>query len=443
MLLGTVIAWVVGNLLYASTLERRLTDQLGHAAGVLADGTFPLTPALLSRLSRLLRADIALISAGGDVDFATGGSRERFVAALSRTGSVESATDRPSDAVVEGAGYVGVLHRLSGERDSRYRAIVLISDLSDIRRASRESALWLGLAALAGVLGLTWIAHRIGLTITEPIQDLSRMADAIARGDREVRVPVRRGDEIGRLAGSLNAMAERLARYEQELVKHNRLAALGNMAARIAHEIRNPLTAIKLQIQLLAEDLPADRGAAVAGLEDEIDRLELIVSGVLGQAQTGPVTLNRRSVDPSRMIEETTRLFRPQFSHRGIALDSRLAPDPPRVSLDPDRFKQVLMNLLVNARDALPDGGRVLVTCIHDRDSGHLLVTVEDSGPGIAPEQQAQVLSGGGSDKPQGLGLGLRLSRELVEAHGGELRLDRGPLGGLRATIRLTPESAA
>jgi signal transduction histidine kinase len=112
----------------------------------------------------------------------------------------------------------------------------------------------------------------------------------------------------------------------------------------------------------------------------------------------------------------------------------------PATSLDPDRFKQVLVNLLANAQEALPDGGRVLITCTCDQARGQFLMTVEDSGPGLEPEQQARVLANGNSEKPQGLGLGLRLSRELVEAHGGSLGLDRSPLGGLRAEIRLPSE---
>jgi signal transduction histidine kinase len=137
------------------------------------------------------------------------------------------------------------------------------------------------------------------------------------------------------------------------------------------------------------------------------------------------------------LIEETVRLFQPQFRHRGIDLETRLEGTTPLVWLDPDRFKQALMNLLVNARDALPDGGQVLVTCGHDRIGEQVVILVEDNGPGIAPDQQAGALAGGDSDKPQGLGLGLRLSRELVQAHGGTLGLGCSRLGGLRAEIRL------
>jgi signal transduction histidine kinase len=247
---------------------------------------------------------------------------------------------------------------------------------------------------------------------------------------------VERDDEIGALARSLNAMADRLAAYEREMIEKNRLAALGTMAARIAHEVRNPLTALKLQLQLLAESARGEQRDTIAVLEDEVGRLELIVAGVLGQAQAGPLRLERRPVALDALIGEVLRLFRPQLAHRGIELEARASALPAPLSLDPDRLKQVLVNLLVNARDALPDGGLVRVSW-DALAGGGALVSIEDSGPGLPPEECERVLAGGVSSKPDGLGLGMRLSRELVEAHGGDLALRASPLGGLRVELRL------
>jgi signal transduction histidine kinase len=431
---GALVAWLLGNLMYAATLERRLTDQLEHAAGVLADGALPLTPGLLARLARLLRANIALLGKDhAGVTFSTA----PIPAALFRTLPASDAGPAAPVVAFKAAGFVAVRRALPAGRDDRYGAILITADLSDIRRASRRSALWLGLAAMAAVVGLTWLLHRIGRSITQPVEALSRMAEAIARGERDVRVRVERDDEFGEVASALNAMTERLARYEQEMVRQDRMAALGNMAARIAHEIRNPLTAIKLNVQLLTEDLPPDRRATVVTLEREMDRLELIVAGVLSQAQGAPTRLERCAIDPGRLVSETTALFEAQFKHQGIDLQTRLAEPLPEARLDPDRLKQVLLNLLVNARDALPDGGRVLVTCRHDPDTADIVITVADDGPGLDPTPRALRVGTDTSTKPMGLGLGLPLSRELVAAHGGTLILGRSTLGGVQADVRL------
>jgi signal transduction histidine kinase len=328
-----------------------------------------------------------------------------------------------------------VFRTLDQGRDSRYATVGLLSDLSDIRRAGRISATWLAAGGLLGVALLAWLAHRIGLTITVPIQHLAVMADRIAQGDRSARAEIRRRDELGTLAYSLNAMAERLAAYERELVEKNRLAALGNMAARVAHEIRNPLTAIKLQIQLLGESLREQaQPGLIAGLEDEISRLDLIVTGVLNQGRECPPRVDARPGDLNALVTEVARLFSPQFAHQGIEIETQLDPLP-ILALDADQMKQVLVNLLVNARDALPEGGKVLLRSWHDQTSGDAWLSIEDSGPGIPLDAEGKPLPQAGTAKPYGLGLGLRLSRELIAAHGGRIEFGASRLGG--AAVRL------
>jgi signal transduction histidine kinase len=444
VLVATLMAWWFASWLYAQTLERRLLSQLEHAATVLAQGRFPLTPEVLDGLARLLRADIAVRGARGEI--------------LLRTDPISTEDPPREDIAAPWPGGVGpyaqVEHALEPGRDARYRAVAMAADLSDLRAAAWTSAAWLAVGASALILGLTWFGHRIGRTITRPVQSLARMADAIAAGDREVRVPVERTDEIGALAGSLNVMAARLGRYEQELGERNRLAALGIVSARIAHEIRNPLTAIKLQVQLLAESVPETERGTVLDLEREIDRLGLVVAGVLDQARPQPPELRRRPVDPGALTRELADLFQPQMSHRGIRLTLDCPSDLPPADLDPERFKQVIVNLLVNARDALPQGGEIRLAWAQSVShtgspttvpagegngaaGSELIFTVDDSGPGLDQAAERRLAAGEGSDKPDGLGLGLKVSREIVMAHGGTLGLGRGPLGGLRVCIRL------
>jgi two-component system sensor kinase FixL len=141
------------------------------------------------------------------------------------------------------------------------------------------------------------------------------------------------------------------------------------------------------------------------------------------------------------VIEEVLQLMEPSLRHRHIDLTRQLAGLPP-VTMDRDRFKQALLNLIANAADALPGGGAILVTTARDPTQGTMRVSVEDSGPGFPPEQLAGNSNAAGSHKPFGLGLGLRLCREIATGHGGRLELGRSDaLGGACATIELPADT--
>jgi signal transduction histidine kinase len=247
------------------------------------------------------------------------------------------------------------------------------------------------------------------------------------------------GGELAALATSLNQMTARLESYEAELADRSRLAALGELSARIAHEIRNPLTGLKLHLQLLAESATAAQAATVTRLLDEVGRLELIVASslALGGGQ-------RAAPQPGDLVtvgEAVLQLMEPSLRHRHIDVTRQLAALP-SVTMDRDRFKQALLNLVANAADALPGGGTIMVTTARDPTHGTVRVSVEDSGAGFPPEQLAGSANGAGSRKPFGLGLGLRLCREIAAEHGGRLELGRSDaLGGARATIELPADT--
>ena len=233
--------------------------------------------------------------------------------------------------------------------------------------------------------------------MTEPVRRLVTMADGIAAGRRDVRAEPSGGGELAALATSLNEMTARLKSYEAELADRSRLAALGELSARIAHEIRNPLTGLKLHLQLLAEGASDAQAATVARLLDEVGRLELIVASslALGGGQ-------RNAPQPGNLValvDEVLHLMEPSLRHRHIDVMRRLTHLPP-VTMDRDRLKQALLNLIANAADALPGGGTIAVTAALDDACRKLRVSVEDSGAGFPPEQLAGSANGSGSRKP-------------------------------------------
>ena len=230
-------------------------------------------------------------------------------------------------------------------------------------------------------------------------------------------------------------MMVRLRDYESRLSSRSRLSALGDISARLAHEIRNPLTGLKLHLQLLAERVDPHESARVAQLLTEVQRLELLVSStlMLGREQTAecePTAL-------AGLIDEVADLMGPSLSHRGVEVERR-CDELLHASVDAARLRQAILNLVTNAADAMPHGGRLLIVAAADIAHANVTIAVEDSGPGVPEAIRAGLLDAPASTKPFGLGLGLAVCRDVAAAHGGTLRIERSAeLGGARFVITL------
>jgi two-component system sensor histidine kinase HydH len=172
---------------------------------------------------------------------------------------------------------------------------------------------------------------------------------------------------------------------------------------------------------------------------NEVRRLELIVNALLQQGRASALQL--APADINRIVDDIAHLFRPHLAHQGIVLQTLLTPDLPPAPLDTDRFKQIIVNLLVNARDALGHGGTIRIETALASGGGAVVLGVADSGPGIPREQRSTLFTTPpASSKPQGLGLGMRLVAELVQGHGGSLSVDEADIGGALFEISLPVE---
>lgn len=436
-----VLAWGIGHRLYASALQQRLEEQLSRAAAVIAEGGFAYSPGVLSQVARLLQAELLVLEPDRRVMVSTF-PPESEVEGLVREQQEPLSIPQAGQSVAEvkardGTPYLAIYQGLTRQRDQGYAALVLVADLSDLREASRKAALWLALAATLGSLVLAWLVRRIARTITSPVAALAAMASEIAGGKRDVRAQLGRHDEIGELARALNTMAVRLTAYEGELAERSRQAARGEMAARVAHEIRNPLTAIRMQIELLLEQVNTPATSEVLRrLLEETERLNLIVSATLEQGRQGEVRIEPWSLQP--LIKELVALLRPQLEHRHVAVEI-LAPGPQPAGvalLDRQKTRQVLLNLLLNASDAMGEGGRVRIGIAASEPDKRWVVLLEDDGPGIPEVLRPTLFAGADSLKPHGTGIGLGLCRDLMHQQGGEIALVEGSLGG--AAFRLS-----
>lgn len=255
-------------------------------------------------------------------------------------------------------------------------------------------------------------------------------------------------EKLERSYRELRRQADMILEIEGQLRRADRLAAVGELAATITHEIRNPLTSIRGTVEILKEDLPPDSPKAefLDILLKETGRLNQVVEGYLGLAR--PQEAGEKSeLDLGDLCRQTAGLIGVRAAERGIRLTTGIAAPLP-VRGNAVHLTQVLMNLLLNAVQAVPRGGDIrlrgairegLVKGLEFRDvEGRLVeIIVEDEGPGIPEAALPKIFSPFFTTKPEGTGLGLAISLRIAEAHGGTLRAENRPEGGARFTLTL------
>jgi two-component system sensor histidine kinase HydH len=310
-------------------------------------------------------------------------------------------------------------------------------------------------AAAARVTGLD-LATMQGRPASESLpENLCGLREALERGEsvieEEVSCPRPAGGEVPVSASAVrivNAVGEfvghvlilrdlgEVRRLQEEVRRQEKLAALGGLAAGVAHEIRNPLSSIKALATFFSgqfDDGSEGREAADVMVQ-EVDRLNRAITELLDFAR--PTDLKVKLVDVPMLLERSLQLVRQDAADRKIEVDLKIEEALCPVSIDPDRFSQCLLNLYLNAIEAMEAGGRLTVDCRtgHGRD---LAIAITDTGPGIAPEQRKQIFDPYFTTKPKGTGLGLAIVHKIVEAHGGRLRLESTPGRGSRFTVNI------
>ncbi|MCX6632882.1 MAG: HAMP domain-containing protein [Candidatus Solibacter sp.] len=316
------------------------------------------------------------------------------------------------------------MDRLTREiRDAR-RAVEEANE-RDLRRGVKRTYIVLAAAIwLVSLALLVYLAHRI----SRPIQELTTGLGNLAAGDLTARVQARRDDEIGRAIGAFNNMAGRLQESTERLVYLRQLASWQTLARKMAHEVKNSLTPIRLTVEeMLVRYDDADRGfmeQATQIVVDEIETLERRIRAFSQFAAEPPVQPGE--VDVNGLLQERIAFLK--TSHPEVAYDCRLAESAPPVVADQDLLKGILTNLLENAAEAAGEGGRILgVTAA---DGGRVSIEVHDSGPGLSEQARSSLFQPTISFKKRGMGLGLSIARKSALLNGGDIIVVKGELGG-------------
>jgi signal transduction histidine kinase len=310
-------------------------------------------------------------------------------------------------------------------------------------------SLWILSALLAGMFAIVYLAFRF----TKPIDLLVEGAHQVAGGNLYVSLPVSGSDEMGRLAETFNQMVERLRenkKLQERLNEAEKMSLLGRFAGTVAHEVRNSLNFMNLSIdQVRAKSAGGDERAAhdiqrnLNNVKEEISRLNRLVNDFLTAGRQAPPEL--APCDLRVTLEEAVGLVEKQAQVQSVRIDVQLPENLPPLQCDAEQMKTCFLNILTNAVQAMPKGGEVHVTATRPRNGGAsgLALRFTDTGPGIPAEDREKIFAPYFSTKTTGFGLGLAITRKIVEDHGGRIYVAQNGKPGTEMVVELpVPEPA-
>ena len=385
-------------------------------------------------------------------DHATGAALARSIAGLSRRGDVVAVYDATGRRVAGATSVPGVTPALIGtvradqgartwpaaERlavlepvtndkgTARLGTVVLSRSTESLDHRLAVLRAWLALVSAAGLLTAVLIATALARWVSRPLGALESAAQDLGDGDFEARARADDGPaEVRKLAANFNWMAARL----EALVSGHQA-----MMADVSHQLRTPLAALRLRLDVLAQEMPDPLADELAGAQDEVARLSRLVDGLLAVARAENVTTAPVPVPVHAVIRDRSAAWRPAAEEKSVEL-SASAAEPLTARLGEGHLEQILDNLLANALEATPAGGRIGVSSA--AAGSRISIVVADNGPGMSRQQQRAAFRRYVSATPGGTGLGLAIVHRIVTSDGGTAGLSDTEGGGLTVTLDL------
>jgi hypothetical protein len=305
------------------------------------------------------------------------------------------------------------------------------------------------LAASTGVALVVFAAvlFLINRFVTRPVREVMAAMQAVRRGDLDVRVPVRRKDELGEMAENFNRVVEALkkareevqARHEAGMARAEQLAVMGEIASGLAHEVKNPIAGISSALEVVLSERGEDdlHREVLVQIGAEVRRISDIITQLLDYAR--PRAPRPEWIEIEVLLADIRAIFSPQCQKRRVDFTLESPPGPGRIYADPGILRQVMFNVLQNALHAAGEGGRVTLAVEAGEDA--VAFRVSDTGPGIPPEARARLFQPFYTTKPGGTGLGLAIVHRHVTGMGGTVEAESCPGRGTCFTIRLPRET--
>lgn len=314
---------------------------------------------------------------------------------------------------------------------------VIAGPVEPVTRPFVEAARRGTIALLLVVVGVFALATLFTRRLTRSLETVALAAAEVAGGDLDGHAPESGPPEVRATARAFNAMTRSLRGTIEKLSQQEAVAAVGEFASSLAHEVRNPLTSIRVDLQRSQRKMKEGSSEAQALVDralGELERLDASVDDVLRIARSGRVAM--KPVELRLPLEAAVRGATPRFEEQGAHLEAELGARPVWVRGDDGALEQLVLNLLLNAAEALPRGGRASLRIDTGPHCESVVVTVTDDGPGIPERNLSQIFEPFFTTKGEGTGLGLAVARRIASAHGSELEVESAPGGG--ATFRLS-----
>jgi len=422
---SSVGAWLAGR-----RAQQQIETQLREIGRTLAAASFPLTDNVLRQMRGLSGAEFVVVHRGGAV--AASSLAETPVPQLPppEPAAVDAGLALRRRVQIAGVPYLHSQLDLSRPYRGRDSGVLhVLYPESRYRQAWRDAVLPSAVTGLLALVVVVVLSGMVAARVTRPLHRLSGQVDGIARGDFTPLPISPRDDELRDLALAFNHMAQMLTRYEQQVRRHEKLRTLGRLGGGIAHQLRNAVTGCRLAIELHGRQCapPGDEGLAVA--RQQLDLMEEYLQRflTLGRNQTRALV----QLDVAGVVARALALVRPKAEHLGVDVQWCAPADPLEIAGDADGLAQAIVNLLLNAIEAVAEAGtrqavgqrlpQVIVRAARAERSGGVRLEILDSGDGPAEQVRDQLYEPLVSEKPDGVGLGLSVAREAIERHGGTL----------------------
>ncbi|MBD3182891.1 HAMP domain-containing protein [Candidatus Poribacteria bacterium] len=307
-------------------------------------------------------------------------------------------------------------------------------------RTDIDSFVWIGILVvfLIIAIGGLILAALLARSVTKPILSLVEATREIGKGNLDYKVKVKGKDEIADLVNSFNSMVSQLKSTRERLVVVERLAAWRDIARRIAHEIKNPLTPIQLSMYRLRKNLGSDRyneifDQAYNSITNEVENLKNMVTEFSQFARMPKPRTNLAS--PREIVQDSIDLY--TGLPENIKLNLDISDNLPQIMADKDQIRQVLHNLIGNAVDAMDDGGELSVRLYKDNDE--VIIKVADTGCGMSEEVRQKMFTPYFTTKETGTGLGMAITAQIIEEHGGSISIESEEGKGTEVILRFKP----
>ncbi len=441
---GISVGWV-GIHAAGQLVETRYTnDAVRHAATLAGQMHVPVTDMLLVRLKTIL---------GGDVcAFADDGGRAAKLLASSLDAAaraeflrqVREADGIPAEVRLGGLAYSVSSASTAVQPDEGGAVrLCLLTSKSWLAQERRHAAQRILLATAAAVAAATLLGLWLSLSLTRPVLSLAGQISGLSRKVEDgtgndgcaldVTVPPGAPAEIEQFACAFRGLLRQLEQSREQLARTAQLAALGRLSASVVHELRNPLSGIKMNAQLVADGAPPETAQSLALIIREVERMDLYLQELLGLASGAGAAGSRENDGAPVRLEEAARsvlaLLEGRLRHGRVTAVAEFAPGLPAVRGDANKARQVILNLVLNAVEAMTDGGRIRLSAAPApgsvEDGAFIRFSVADSGPGVVlPDSGTDIFDPFVSTRPKGTGLGLYICRRIIGGMGGRIGYD-------------------